>query len=83
MCTKSSVVTLTMDNFVVNKDSLEVISFLNSNEGRRIFIGVDKSGNHVGVKDSRPDHCYIFSLLLQRPCEREIGVCFLMAMKLS
>lgn len=30
----------------------EVIAFLNSNEGGKIFIGVDKSGNYVGVNGS-------------------------------
>ena len=37
----------------------EVVGFLNSNEGGIIYIGIDKIGNLVGVKDADHDQLLI------------------------
>lgn len=37
----------------------EVVAFLNSNEGGIIYIGIDKTGNPVGVKDADHDQLLI------------------------
>ena len=41
----------------------EVVAFLNSNEGGIIYIGIDKNGNSVGVKDADHDQLLIIDRL--------------------